>query len=44
MDARSARGSYTEYAAIPAAQLVAVPDAVGLNAAAGAIFQGVTAH
>jgi NADPH:quinone reductase-like Zn-dependent oxidoreductase len=42
MDARSARGSYTEYAAIPAAQIVA--DAVGLNAAAGAIFQGVTAH
>jgi NADPH2:quinone reductase len=39
-----ARGSYAEYHAVPAAQLVKVPDAVGLDIAAGAMLQGMTAH
>jgi NADPH2:quinone reductase len=39
-----ARGSYAEYAAVPASQIVAVPDTLGLDIAAAAMFQGVTAH
>jgi len=39
-----ARGSYAEYHSVPAAQLVAVPRAVGLDIAAGAMLQGMTAH
>jgi len=38
------RGSYAEYHAVPAAQLVAVPDAVSLDIAAAAMLQGMTAH
>jgi NADPH:quinone reductase len=39
-----ARGSYAEYQAVPAAQLVAVPPGVPLDIAAGAMLQGMTAH
>jgi NADPH2:quinone reductase len=39
-----ARGSYAEYHAVPAAQLVPVPDGVPLDIAAGAMLQGMTAH
>jgi len=39
-----ARGSYAEYAVVPSWQLVKVPDDVGLNTAAAAILQGMTAH
>jgi NADPH2:quinone reductase len=39
-----ARGSYAEYAAVPAWQLVKVPDGVGLDIAAAALLQGMTAH
>lgn len=39
-----ARGSYAEYQAVPAAQLVRVPDGVGLDIAAAAMLQGMTAH
>jgi len=38
------RGSYSEYAAVPCAQLVPVPDHVDLNTAAAAMLQGMTAH
>jgi len=38
------RGSYAEYHSVPAAQLVAVPDAVSLDIAAAAMLQGMTAH
>jgi NADPH2:quinone reductase len=38
------RGSYAEYAIVPAWQLVKVPDGIGLNSAAAAILQGMTAH
>jgi NADPH:quinone reductase len=38
------RGSYAEYAKVPAAQLVKVPDAVDLPTAAAAMLQGMTAH
>ena len=38
------RGSYAEYAAVPAWQLVAVPDAMDLRTAAGSMLQGMTAH
>lgn len=38
------RGSYAEYAVVPAAQLVKVPDAVGLETAAAVMLQGMTAH
>jgi NADPH2:quinone reductase len=37
-------GSYAEYAAVPAARLVKVPDAVGFIQAAAAMLQGMTAH
>lgn len=39
-----ARGSYAEYHAVPALQLVKVPEAVGLDTAAAAMLQGMTAH
>ena len=38
------RGSYAEYAVVPAWQLVKVPDALSLDTAAGAMLQGMTAH
>jgi NADPH:quinone reductase len=39
-----ARGSYAEYAVVPAAQLVKIPDNVDFNTAAAAMLQGMTAH
>ncbi|HLY16577.1 MAG TPA: quinone oxidoreductase [Bryobacteraceae bacterium] len=39
-----ARGSYAEYAAVPAAQLVKIPDSVDFQHAAAAMLQGMTAH
>lgn len=38
------RGSYAEYAVVPAAQLVKVPDGIDLTLAAAAMLQGMTAH
>jgi len=38
------RGSYAEYAVVPAWQLVRVPDEIGLNTAAAGMLQGMTAH
>lgn len=38
------RGSYTEYAVVPAAQLVKLPDGVEFTTAAAAMLQGMTAH
>jgi NADPH2:quinone reductase len=39
-----ARGSYAEYAAVPAALLVKLPEAVDFPTAAAAMLQGMTAH
>jgi len=39
-----ARGSYAEYALVPAAQLVPIPDGVDFQTAAAAMLQGMTAH
>jgi NADPH:quinone reductase len=39
-----ARGSYAEYALVPAAQLVRVPAGLDLKLAAAAMLQGMTAH
>ena len=39
-----ARGSYAEYALVPAAQLVKLPDGVDFHTAAAAMLQGMTAH
>jgi NADPH2:quinone reductase len=39
-----ARGSYAQYAVVPAAQLVKVPAGVDLQTAAAAMLQGMTAH
>lgn len=39
-----ARGSYSEYALVPAAMLVVLPDNVGFETAAAAMLQGMTAH
>lgn len=39
-----ARGSYAEYAVVPAWQLVKIPDEVGFDTAAGSMLQGMTAH
>ena len=39
-----ARGSYAEYAAVPAAVLVKIPGAVSLETAAAIMLQGMTAH
>jgi NADPH2:quinone reductase len=38
------RGSYAEYALVPAAQLVKIPDNVDFRTAAAAMLQGMTAH
>src|SRR6185503_11272626 len=38
------RGSYADYAVVPQAQLVKVPEAVDLPSAAAAMLQGMTAH
>jgi NADPH:quinone reductase len=38
------RGSYSEYAAVPASLLVKVPDGLDFQAAAAAMLQGMTAH
>jgi NADPH2:quinone reductase len=37
-------GSYAEYALVPAAQLVKIPDGLSLENAAAAMLQGMTAH
>lgn len=37
-------GSYAEYALVPAAQLVKVPEGLSLECAAAALLQGMTAH
>lgn len=39
-----ARGSYAEYAVVPAWQVVKVPGGVGLDIAGAALLQGMTAH
>ena len=39
-----ARGSYAQYAIVPAAQLVKLPDGVDFQTAAAAMLQGMTAH
>jgi NADPH2:quinone reductase len=39
-----ARGSYAEYAVVPSAQLVKIPDHVDFQTAAAAMLQGMTAH
>jgi NADPH2:quinone reductase len=39
-----ARGSYAEYAVVPATMLVKIPSHVDFNAAAAAMLQGMTAH
>ena len=39
-----ARGSYAEYAVVPAWQLVAIPAELGFDVAAGSMLQGMTAH
>lgn len=39
-----ARGSYAEYAAVPAAHLVKIPEHVDFVTAAAAMLQGMTAH
>jgi NADPH2:quinone reductase len=38
------RGSFAEYAAVPAAKLVRVPDGVDLDTATALMLQGLTAH
>ncbi len=38
------RGSYAEYAVVPAWQLVAIPPALSFEQAAAAMLQGMTAH
>lgn len=38
------RGSYAEYAAVPSAMLVKIPDHLDFATAAGAMLQGMTAH
>jgi len=39
-----APGAYAEYATVPAARLVPIPDGVGFEAAAAVMLQGMTAH
>ena len=39
-----ARGSYAEYAVVPAAMLVKIPEHVEFHTAAAAMLQGMTAH
>jgi NADPH2:quinone reductase len=38
------RGSYADFAVVSASKLVVLPDAIGLDLAATAYFQGLTAH
>lgn len=38
------RGSYAEYAVVPAVQLVRLPDSISFDQAAAAMLQGMTAH
>ncbi len=38
------RGSYAEYAVVPAWQLVKIPREIGFDVAAGSMLQGMTAH
>jgi NADPH2:quinone reductase len=38
------RGSYAEYATVPARMLVGIPDGVDFQSAAAAMLQGMTAH
>ncbi|MPY89120.1 MAG: zinc-binding dehydrogenase [Luteitalea sp.] len=38
------RGSYAEYAIVPAAQLVKIPDGITVDTAAAVMLQGTTAH
>ena len=38
------RGSYAEYAAVPADRLIAIPEEVDFETAAAAMLQGMTAH
>lgn len=38
------RGSYAEYAAVPADRLVAIPEQIDFETAAAAMLQGMTAH
>jgi NADPH2:quinone reductase len=38
------RGSYSQYAVVPAWQLIHVPESLDLNHAAAAMLQGMTAH
>jgi len=38
------RGSYAEYAVVPASQIVALPPALDFQSAAAALLQGMTAH
>ncbi len=40
----SVMGSYAEYALVPAAQLVKIPDGLSMEHAAAAMLQGMTAH
>lgn len=37
-------GAYADYAVVPVARLARLPDAIGFDVAAAAIFQGSTAH
>ena len=39
-----ARGAYSEYALVPADQLVPLPDSVDMQTAGAALLQGMTAH
>jgi NADPH2:quinone reductase len=39
-----ARGSYAQYAVVPSAQLVKIPESVDFRTAAAALLQGMTAH
>jgi NADPH:quinone reductase len=38
------RGSYADYAVVPASRLVKVPDGIDLDSAAAVMLQGMTAH
>lgn len=40
----SSLGSYAEFAAVPAARLVKIPDSLGFEDASAAMLQGMTAH
>src|SRR5215471_9397365 len=39
-----ARGSYAEFAAVPASMLVKLPDGIAMDVAAACMLQGMTAH